>query len=313
VKHIGYSIIIPTHNSSSYIEPLLLSIPDRNDTEVIVIDDHSSADELSLTRDLLLKRCFPNAVILSNSGKRGAGAARNVGIDEASGDWLLFADSDDIFTSRLSAALDTYLDSKSDLVMFRPMTQANSLHATRTQEYESTYDRGILEEVGYSIAPMISKLFRHSMIIENGIRCSETLLSNDYMFSVTAFAHAHNPTIDNIPIYERVVRQNSLFNHTHSLDELMIRAEIQVEVRDFLCARLQKETLRRVTPFTGPYLKAALNVAGPIGVWRLRKIYAGHGLPIMRNPSIKKYLRRILRINKRNPLSGGISPESGEN
>ena len=100
----SYSIIIPHHNTPDLLKRCLLSIPKRDDVQVIVVDDKSDDSYLPAVRKI--QECFsPWEFIYLTEGK-GAGHARNVGIDYSKGDWLLFADSDDYFVSDFSSLLD---------------------------------------------------------------------------------------------------------------------------------------------------------------------------------------------------------------
>ena len=92
----NFSFIIPHKNVPELLKKLLDSIPVRDDTEVIVVDDHSDPSIVDFVNFPGLKRRNTKCIFLDES--RGAGYARNVGIDNASGKWLLFADSDDSYT-----------------------------------------------------------------------------------------------------------------------------------------------------------------------------------------------------------------------
>lgn len=85
------SVIIPTHNRADLIARSLDSVlaqtfmPD----EVIVVDDGSSDNTCELVADR-----YPEVRLL-DQGNKGVSAARNAGIDAATGDWLCLLDSDD--------------------------------------------------------------------------------------------------------------------------------------------------------------------------------------------------------------------------
>ncbi len=88
------SIIIPIYNCERYLEDCLRSIRGQTyqHTEVILIDDGStdrSADLLKAYEDL------PRWTII-HQPNAGRSVARNVGIEHAQGDWMMFVDADDI-------------------------------------------------------------------------------------------------------------------------------------------------------------------------------------------------------------------------
>ncbi|NOX38501.1 MAG: glycosyltransferase family 2 protein [Calditrichaeota bacterium] len=85
------SVIVPTFNRSSTLPRALQSIMNQTlpPHEIIVIDDGSSDEtETIVTRD------FPE-VIYFRQDHRGVSAARNRGIQMATGNWIAFLDSDD--------------------------------------------------------------------------------------------------------------------------------------------------------------------------------------------------------------------------
>ena len=89
------SVIVPVYNVSQYIGQTLNSIisQDFDSFEIIVIDDGSTDDSLKIV-EMTLKDCeIPNKIIHQENA--GVSAARNAGIDEASGDYLVFIDGDD--------------------------------------------------------------------------------------------------------------------------------------------------------------------------------------------------------------------------
>ena len=90
------SIIIPTFNRKALLAETLDSILKQTlpASEIIVVDDHSTDGTLEF-----LKEIYHDKVItLTNKGK-GPGAARNTGMEVATGDYIKFFDSDDLMTN----------------------------------------------------------------------------------------------------------------------------------------------------------------------------------------------------------------------
>ena len=106
-----YSIIIPHKNTASLLERLLDSIPWGLSPQVIVVDNNSNGEELQQVEMLRQRFDF----LLCHSTGCGAGDARNIGLQHATGRWVLFADSDDFFTPSAADLISTHADDAAEV------------------------------------------------------------------------------------------------------------------------------------------------------------------------------------------------------
>ena len=90
-----FSIIIPTYNREIYLLDAVRSAVNASPskTEIIIVND---GEEFSAATKNELGNL--NALVLKTSGGTGAGAARNLGAEHATGQWLLFLDDDDLIS-----------------------------------------------------------------------------------------------------------------------------------------------------------------------------------------------------------------------
>lgn len=90
-----FSIIIPNYNGEPYVEVLIETLLAQKfkDFEIIVVDDMSTDNSLPIIKNMLEGR--PRVKIIELKEKRYNGGARNVGVEHATGDYILFADCDD--------------------------------------------------------------------------------------------------------------------------------------------------------------------------------------------------------------------------
>ena len=112
-----YSIIIPHYDIPDLLMRCLKSIPVSEDIQVIVVDDNSPEADTYLERYPELSR--PYLEFLSAPKNGGAGYARNIGLDQAKGKWLLFADADDFFVDNMYDIITTHIESDSDVIYFQ--------------------------------------------------------------------------------------------------------------------------------------------------------------------------------------------------
>lgn len=106
-----FSLIIPMKNAEEYILTALTSISNQNydDIEILVIDDNSRTTDASKTIVTNFQKQHPNLTIKSfetTENKRGAGGARNVGLDHATGKYILFLDADDVLNEGALASIE---------------------------------------------------------------------------------------------------------------------------------------------------------------------------------------------------------------
>ena len=111
------SIIIPHYNSRISLFRLLDSIEWNKLTEVIVVDDNSSSSEFNLIE---LQKKYPEAKFLINHKGKGAGGARNCGIEKSTGKFLMFADSDDFLLKNYFKTFKDSMREEIEIYYFYP-------------------------------------------------------------------------------------------------------------------------------------------------------------------------------------------------
>ena len=135
------SVIIPMYNASATIGRTLDSIynlPLKNDEfEVIVIDDASSDNSVSIIEDRRLKN--ENLILLMQSENHRQGAARNRGIAIAKGQYIDFCDADDELDAGIAEAVEKAIASNVD-VEFCDYKRLRVTGKTDTSEYKGPYE-----------------------------------------------------------------------------------------------------------------------------------------------------------------------------
>jgi glycosyltransferase involved in cell wall biosynthesis len=187
------SIIIPHYNSPGTLKKLLDSIPNTNGIEIIVVDDKSTQglEEYQL---LTLNPDYARASFLANTTDgKGPGICRNIGLDHAKGDWLLFADADDYFLPGFYEIVSKYLGSDCDAVFFTPIiidlnTGEESFrhlaHVECINKYNDDTSRGNELRIRYNLGAPWSKLISAKLVKDNDIRFDTLMIGEDIAFSI---------------------------------------------------------------------------------------------------------------------------------
>ena len=98
------SIIVPVFNAEKYLDECIKSIFRQRytDLEIILVDDGSTDNSLSICKKY---SSIDNRVVVYSKKNGGVSSARNYGIDRAKGEYIAFADADDILKPELIETL----------------------------------------------------------------------------------------------------------------------------------------------------------------------------------------------------------------
>lgn len=116
-----FSVIIPVYNVEEYLSACLdsvLAAATGHDVEVICVDDGSTDGSGAKLADYAQRDTRITVVSQRNAG---VGAARNAGLDRASGEWVMFVDSDDIVRDSVFATVSAIEScvADADMIGFR--------------------------------------------------------------------------------------------------------------------------------------------------------------------------------------------------
>ena len=208
------SIIIPAYNSEAYLPQCLDSIlaQEHLGCEVIVVDDGSTDGTAAL-----LER-YPDVKVIHQEN-RGMSTARNRGLDEVQGEYILFVDSDDLLTDGALKTLVAELTGE-DIIAFN----AKKLHdATGEQTYHPTirepettdgwsyYNRHRLEATDIHFVCIWQRAYRRQFLIDNNLRFADGLRrAEDDLFTTQAMLHAKSIKTITDCLYIYRVRQGSI-------------------------------------------------------------------------------------------------------
>ncbi|MBR1711968.1 MAG: glycosyltransferase [Alloprevotella sp.] len=181
---INYTFIIPHRNIPHLLARCLASIPRRPDVQIIVVDDASDPTVVDFDRFPGLDD--PQVEVVFTKEWRGAGCARNVGLERAVGKWVVFADADDYYLDNLSAMMDRYVDSDKDMLLFRIVLQPPSRKILWNDAYKPVFDRAVAsgdcEEIKRVCPYPVARFIKRDLI--GSIRFPEIAYAEDVMFSL---------------------------------------------------------------------------------------------------------------------------------
>lgn len=213
---INYSFIIPHKNCPDLLKRCISSIPQREDIQIIVVDDCSDSNYSTLLLDLT-----KNIELVKLVKSEGAGSARNAGLSIAKGKWVIFVDCDDFYVDGFISVLDKYIDSDLDVLYFnyvgiysdsmRQYTRYNKL-----TNYYYKFDNSIngLNKIRYGITMPWNKMIRMEVLRRFSLDFEVLPKGNDVRFSYMVAYFSRKVAVEIKPLYYWTLQPNSV-THQH--------------------------------------------------------------------------------------------------
>lgn len=215
------SIVIPMFNSQDTIKACLDSVNLGSLIEVIVVDDGSTDDSKGV---FLENYGENNDYIYIFQKNEGPGSARNRGIREARGKYLMFLDSDDFVDSpKLKLVTETDLMDNFDILyynFFQVDSTYNVLKRFDLIEFANfSKDDLILSTLSWKLPWGQFKIIKRSLIVDSSISfMTNTNESEELMFTINCLKNATSIKFLKHYLYFYVKRMESLSN-THNIEE----------------------------------------------------------------------------------------------
>lgn len=190
------SIIVPVYKAESYLPHCVDSILAQSfsDFELFLIDD-GSPDGSGVLCDSFVERDARIRVIHKPNG--GVSSARNAGLDQASGDYVVFIDSDDhVGPDYLKDLLDAADDGDMLVISdYQPFNDRGEEKQEFHCEFTAPLDSGSADDFrkmvfGFLMFPPYCKLYRRRIIEENRIRFDTRMrTAEDFDFNMRYIQH----------------------------------------------------------------------------------------------------------------------------
>ncbi len=251
-----YTIIIPQRDCADLTKRCLLSIPKRYDIEVFIIDDNSRRPE-----DLkLVEKEFDNTIfkfIYTTEGK-GAGYARNIGLKEAKGEWLIFSDADDYFTHDAFDIFDKYSCLSYDYILYyHTSVYSDTLepcirYSVRNKFIDRYFQNpSKVNEDSLKYADIVpwAKMMKRSIAVNNGLEFDEVPASNDVTFISQIAYHCQRMAVVKECVYVLTFRSGSITrvnNKENDYSRFLVSLRFNNFLKDIGCKNLQSRVLSKV-------------------------------------------------------------------
>lgn len=244
-KMIKVSVVIPVFNVENYLKECLDSVLAQTlkDIEIICINDGSADNSLSILQDYAARYSQIKVIDQLNGG---LSAARNRGLDEASGEYVYFMDSDDLITSfALSELYSVCKDAGLDILYFSGTSFYESQELAQKHKgfTNSYYRKGVYDKVldgqrmfvklidnkDYFSSACL-QLLKRSFLEKTEIRFYEGILHEDNCFTFQTLLKAERVFCVNDIYFYRRVRNASI----------MTNQETFLNLKGYFCCMMEQ-------------------------------------------------------------------------
>ena len=262
------SVIVPVYNVEQYLVQCVDSILNQKyeNFELLLVDD-GSTDKSGDICDVYGKKDKRVRVFHKKNG--GVGSARNVGIDNAFGEWFVFVDSDDWVKADYFENLLSHVSANIDLIVSFPEVHLKEKVYNIDGYTESIVSKERIDEI-FSLFDLQEhtspwgKLFRASIIKENSIRFNEDMCFGED----TVFLYTFLLIIDSVHISKEVGYcyrgeiEGSLSKRINQIDSEFINYMNVYEIINVLIKQrniTDKESLFKLKSLIAIYIWRTLN------------------------------------------------------
>lgn len=242
------TVVITAYNVANYIQKCLRSVQEQtySDLEIIVVDDGSTDDTLDKVNEIAISDERISVFTQKNSG---VSVARNIGISNAHGEFIMFVDGDDMVKKTIVSELYSHVQTKTDIVIcccecfngdfssenhflagdikFRSLSEKEILYLQLMNGEEGQPD---MSSAFTAIGVPWGKLYRLDMLKENKLNFNPALRRmQDNIFNMYAFNAARDIfyldrplyiyTLDNISKYRKSKQRISSDNYYQIISE----------------------------------------------------------------------------------------------
>ena len=232
------SVILPIYNVEQYLRECLDSVVNQTlkDIEIICINDGSTDNSMSV-----LNTYDDERIKVINQTNQGLSAARNVGIENANGEYICFLDSDDYL--EITALEEIYgiaEDNSLDLLMFKLINFDDDTGETEIDEYyemeklknvvgENVFSYEDTNTVFFDLSVTApAKLFRYDLIKD--MRFPQNLIYEDNAFYMEAILSAERVYFYDKHLYYRRIRPNSITSSTERTSDWLEISNIIIQI-----------------------------------------------------------------------------------
>ena len=212
------SVIVPVYNVEKYIERCLTSLYEQSmqDIEVILVDDLGTDRSMDIVRQFIDTHALTERWhIVTAPCNHGPGAARNIGIRHATGEYIAFVDSDDwIEVPMLQTLYETAIQYDADISSSAAVLDyPDNTHRLMTNPHIGSGEVSVQARkylLRHFVSNFTTMLFRREWLIANDLYFPEANSGEDSCFMAQCYLLAHSIAQTDTPFYHYIIHSQSI-------------------------------------------------------------------------------------------------------
>lgn len=232
-----FSIIVPIYNVEKYLKRCIDSLINQTykNIEIILVDDGSPDNCPKICEEYAAK---DNRIKVFHKENGGLSDARNYGLGKASGDYVLFIDSDDWLNIESIEQFNSFLEKdptidiaignliNADGTMYSKIPKAEIGKAYNGEDYFVQFNNSIIP---CAVAPA----YRREFLLENKLKFMVGVYHEDNEFTPRAYIQANKIVYTGISFYIRYVREDSITGHKDKRKNLLDLLKISIGLVEY--------------------------------------------------------------------------------
>ena len=219
------SVIIPVYNAEKYLHRCIDSILAQSftDFELLLIDDGSKDNSGTICDEYAAK---DSRVRVFHKENGGVSSARNLGLDNAQGEWITFVDSDDYLIDQSGFTILARTDIESDLIVYSFLWNNELIRCPSSNRFEKIF-------FSYHSIAIWSKIYKRRIIQQNHLYFNEKIhLGEDQLWFSEYLKFASTFLCSELILYKYNSMGNeisSLHNRKDSWEDISYRINLQIK------------------------------------------------------------------------------------
>lgn len=234
---IKISIIVPVFNVEKYLDRCITNIINQSysNIEIIIINDGSTDNSLDICNKY---KKIDNRIIVINQENQGLSAVRNKGIDIATGEYILFVDSDDILNVDLLKNIESLLNKENDVICFQ-----HSINDSMEYTYLDIEDKlklsgedflELLYEKNKMFCVVWKYCYRKEFLDENKLKFHEGIIYEDEEWNTIMLCKAKSVIFRDFVGYNYFIRGGSITTSNKNINSYLSKIKVAININKFI-------------------------------------------------------------------------------